>query len=296
MESPQSVPTALMSWGELLWDSFPDGVRLGGAAANVAYHAAQIGAQALLVSRVGNDELGRRALDELERSGVTTRFVQVDPARPTGTVNVEIRDGEPRYRIATRVAWDHIELCDELAERMTTVDAACFSTLAQRSEPSFAALGRALSALPRNAMRLCDLNLRRPFVSRELVERALALATAVKLNESEAALLGEMFGATAPVDWLLERTGVETVALTRGARGAFVARRTERIDVPGIAVTTGDAVGAGDAFAAVFAVELARGRALDVAARRAVRYSSFVASARGAMPAVPAAVRCFEDA
>ena len=60
-----------ISWGELLWDLFPDGPRLGGAAANLAYHLARLGRPAQLVSRVGNDELGRRAVSEL--SGEHTR-------------------------------------------------------------------------------------------------------------------------------------------------------------------------------------------------------------------------------
>lgn len=286
--------TTLMSWGELLWDLFPDGERLGGAAANVAYHAAQIGADSILVSRVGEDELGRTACERLERSGVTTRFIQIDSERQTGTVRVEIRDGEPRYRIATAVAWDRIEFSDELAARMAGTDAACYSTLAQRSEPGFETLGRTLETLPSGAVRLCDLNVRRPFVSRELVERALALATVVKLNESEAALVSELFDAPDPIEWLLGRDAIGVVALTRGARGALVASNSERIDVPGVPVTGGDAVGAGDAFVAVLAVEIARGRSLDVAARRAVRYSSFVASAPGAMPPVPDRVRSLE--
>src|SRR5215831_414539 len=115
-----SAKSTLMSWGELLWDLFPDGERLGGAAANVGYHAAQIGAEVLLVSRVGDDELGRRARERLAQSGVTTRFIQVDAERPTGTVRVEIQGGEPRYRIATEVAWDRIAPDAELCARMKT--------------------------------------------------------------------------------------------------------------------------------------------------------------------------------
>jgi fructokinase len=291
--STSREPPTLVSWGELLWDLFPDGERLGGAAANVAYHAAQIGARAILVSRVGDDDRGRRACAQLEQSGVTSRFVQIDPERPTGTVHVEIRDGEPRYRIASEVAWDRIALEEGLAERMRSVQAVCYSTLAQRSEPGFDTLARAIAELPARAIRLCDLNVRRPFVSRALIERALGLATVAKLNEAEAELVAEEFGASDPVAWLLGRRGIQVVALTRGPRGALVASASESVPVPGVPLSGsgGDSVGAGDSFVAVLAVELARGTALPAAAERATRYSSYVASQSGAMPPIPAQLR-----
>src|SRR5262245_18154281 len=105
----------LVCWGELLWDLFPDGPRLGGTAANAAYHAAQLGQRVALVSRVGNDALGARAKEQLAAAGVDVRCVQVDPERPTGTVKVELHAGEPSYRIESEVAWDRIEWSAELA-------------------------------------------------------------------------------------------------------------------------------------------------------------------------------------
>src|SRR5882672_68772 len=105
-----------IAWGELLWDLFPDGERLGGAAANLAYHAKSLGAEALLVSRVGSDERGRRALGELTERGVDVRAVQIDEDAPTGTVRVALQHGEPSYEIASAVAWDRIAWQDQLGE------------------------------------------------------------------------------------------------------------------------------------------------------------------------------------
>ncbi len=101
--------TRLVSWGELLWDLFPDGARLGGGAANVAYHASLLGARAALVSRVGDDALGRRALTELSSRGVDVSAVQIDADAPTGSVRVELAQGEPRFTLAQGAAWDRIE-------------------------------------------------------------------------------------------------------------------------------------------------------------------------------------------
>jgi fructokinase len=63
--SDATRPPEFIAWGELLWDLFPDTARLGGAAANAAYHAHCLGARSLLVSRVGRDPLGMGARAEL---------------------------------------------------------------------------------------------------------------------------------------------------------------------------------------------------------------------------------------
>jgi fructokinase len=55
--------------GEILWDRFPDGDRLGGAPANFAFHAAQLGASAQIVSRIGNDRDGEGLANLLNTSG-----------------------------------------------------------------------------------------------------------------------------------------------------------------------------------------------------------------------------------
>ena len=75
--------------GEVLWDVFPDGPRFGGAPANVACHAAALGADARMVSRVGNDELGKKAIETLRQRGANTECVGVTAQYPTGTVQVQ---------------------------------------------------------------------------------------------------------------------------------------------------------------------------------------------------------------
>ena len=50
--------------GEALWDCLPEGKKIGGAPANFAYHASQFGFDSRVVSAVGADADGLRALDE----------------------------------------------------------------------------------------------------------------------------------------------------------------------------------------------------------------------------------------
>ena len=100
----------VLVWGELLWDRFPDGARLGGAPANVAWHLAQLGTRVALVTRVGDDDDGRAAIAAMAARGVDVSLVQVDRERATGEVEVTVAadTGEQRYRLVPGRAWVRI--------------------------------------------------------------------------------------------------------------------------------------------------------------------------------------------
>ena len=96
---------AVVIWGEVLWDRFPDGERLGGAPSNVAWHLGLAGGWARLVSRVGDDDDGRRAVAQLSNV-CDADLVQIDAERATGEVTVALSAGEPRYTlVAGHVAY-----------------------------------------------------------------------------------------------------------------------------------------------------------------------------------------------
>ena len=59
-------PHLILGIGELLWDILPDGPRLGGAPANFAVMAGQLGSRAAILSRIGHDDLGRQAVARLD--------------------------------------------------------------------------------------------------------------------------------------------------------------------------------------------------------------------------------------
>lgn len=273
----------VVCWGELVWDLLPDGPRLGGALANVAYHVARLGGRGVLVTRVGDDALGRRAIDQLTAAGVDVRFVQIDPDRPTGSVNVWMVDGEPRFRIGAEAAWDAMTLDDALVPVLEAADAVVFGTLAQRTSMAEGALGRAL-ALTRG-LRVCDLNLRPPHDTFEVMTRALRSADVVKINDAEAAAVGRCFGVQDAIGELVEHGLL--VALTRGERGAVLVKEDARFEASAVAATGGDTVGCGDAFTAVLTCGLLAGTPLDRLVGQACAYAGYVASQVGGMPAIP---------
>ena len=75
----------------------------GGAGANTAAGLARRGVPVELIARVGDDEAGRAAVDELTGLGVGCRFA-VDPVRPTGRVIVLVGPGGERTMVSDRGA------------------------------------------------------------------------------------------------------------------------------------------------------------------------------------------------
>ena len=271
-------------WGELLWDLFPSGPALGGAAANVAVNLLRLGATPLLVSRVGKDTLGEQAIATLERLGLDTSRIQRDPTAATGTVRVQFVDGEPKYEISTQAAWDRLEFAPNQLPAPDTIQAIIYGTLAQRTELVRQSLRNLLQSRLPTCWAICDVNLRPPFVTRSGLEEALANADAVKLNDTEILRLGAVLGTEDPLQYLFTHYAIRVVAITRGARGCSLFDRRSHVDHPGCPLLSeeGDSVGAGDAFCAALAYHLVQGSNLNTIAEAANDHARRVASARGA--------------
>ena len=143
--------TAVLGIGELLWDLLPAGPRLGGAPFNVVVHLRRLGFEAAFLSAVGDDDLGRRALADMEALGVRTDLVSVVPDAPSGTVGVELdAHGHPTYAIHSPAA---CELVDAVAAASVEgsgmrPDAIVFGTLAQRFATVREATRAVLAASP----------------------------------------------------------------------------------------------------------------------------------------------------
>jgi len=274
--------------GELLWDCFPEGRRAGGAPANVAFHADQLGCRGVIVSRVGHDDDGRELLAVLERHDLETGMIQIDERLPTGLVTVDAGDpARPRYRIHEDVAWDALAFEASVEALLRRAAAVCVGTLAQRCETSRRTLHRCLDAAS-DALSVYDVNLRPDGYRREWIEETLAKVQIVKLNLDEVDLLSEMLSVGSDTESfgprMIERFGLELVCITRAERGCLLVSASERIDIPGTPVEQADAVGAGDAFTAALITAHLRGFALEDAGRLANDVGALVTRHHGAMP------------
>lgn len=272
--------------GEVLWDSLPRGLFLGGAPLNVACHLRMLGEDVHMASRIGDDELGRQILRRLEQQGLSADLIQVDTQYPTGIVNVTLeRQDQPSYEIVAPSAWDFIARDESLQRCAAQAQVLIFGSLAQRGERS----RRTIEVLRRSAsLNVFDINLRPPFIDRGIIEASLADAHLVKLNDQELLQLSEWFGfehrMRPAVSALAAHFQCHTVCVTRGAAGALLWKDGEWFDQPGIEVEVKDAVGAGDAFLAGLIHTLLAGKNGTEMLRFANAVGAYVASHVGATP------------
>jgi fructokinase len=286
----------LVGIGEVLWDLLPDGPQLGGAPANFAYQAQALGANATVITRVGNDPLGRAVRSRFQGMGLSVTGIQQDEAAPTGTVEVTLASGGiPTYVIHENAAWDHIAVSPAALACVSVAHAVCFGSLAQRHVASRHSIQRLVSSAPATAWRVLDVNLRQDYFKPEVVEHSLELANVLKLNEHELPVIAGMFGIGGDtrhqIQSLASRFGLQVVALTCGARGSLLHRDGQWSQGAPVAVTVKDTVGAGDAFTAALCLGLLRGLELGEINRAANRIAAYVCGCAGAMPELPAELR-----
>lgn len=267
----------------------PTGKHLGGAPLNFAYIASLLGDPAVIATRVGEDALGREIRTDLNSRNVDTSAIQSDAKLPTGTVEVQFHNGQPEYEIRKPVAWDALEWSSAWQRLARRCDAACFGTLAQRSAESRSTILRFLERTRASCLRVFDINLRKPFYSRTVIETALPFATVLKMNDVELPQVAEMFaisGQTAAELMLAmpRKLGVKLLLVTRGEHGAAASDGSRVVEHPGFAVKVRDTIGAGDAFSAAATYCLIRGLDLEQTLAFANRWASWVASQAGGMP------------
>ena len=77
----------ILAFGEVLWDILPSCTVLGGAPFTFAYRANSLGDTALMISRLGRDELGHKACDQIVQLGLDTRFGQWDEQFPNNSTD-----------------------------------------------------------------------------------------------------------------------------------------------------------------------------------------------------------------
>lgn len=306
-------PHLILGIGELLWDILPaagqpgavpiDGAErvalLGGAPANFTVMAGRLGSHAVILSRIGRDKLGRLAVDKLDPLPVDASRLEIDAEHATGRVTVSFEGGEPHYTIHEPAAWDFLELTDDWVQLAERADALCFGSLAQRSTPSRQTIQTLAAQTRASCIRVFDVNLRPPFISGEVIQESLELATVVKMNEDELPQVLQLLGLdgepaqlrTGAERLLAEFPALRLVAVTRGSRGSVLVSREAWDDHPGFPVKIADGIGAGDAFTAALTHYLLQGAPLATVNRAGNHWGGWVASQSGAMPALPDEVR-----
>lgn len=279
----------VLSFGEILWDIIEGKKYLGGAPFNFAAHMASCGAKAYIISRLGKDELGKKAAEMAASYEVNTSLIQWDEKHPTGTVEVILNEGQPDYTIHTSVAYDFIDYAEVNSKLQDQeFEVFYFGSLAQRSAISKQTL-KSLLAKHNFDYVFYDVNLRKDSFSKDIIHDSLKLCNILKLNHSEVPEISQLlYKADLSMDEFCKKMYIdyelELIIITAAEKGCYIFEADQLQLVPGRAVEVADAVGAGDSFSAAFMyIYFHKGNAM-AAAKVANQVGGFVASHHGAIP------------
>lgn len=276
-------------FGEILYDVFPESERIGGAPLNVASRLSGLGIQTEMISKVGDDEKGKKLISYLKSKNIKTEIIAKDTDYATGVVNVTLSaGGSATYEIAHPVAWDKIEISDAMKTEVKKADAFIFGSLVCRDEVSRNTL---FQLLPEAKYRVFDINLRPPFYEKEVLVKLMNQADFIKFNDDELFEIAEMIGSPynsleQNLQYLSEETNTPTICVTKGRHGAVLLKGGKRFYNSGFKVKVKDTVGAGDSFLASLIAGLLKEEDPQSTLDFACAMGALVAGEEGANPEI----------
>lgn len=265
--------------GETLLASGFD-IQPGGKGSNAAIACARQGARTAVLARLGDDDFGRMALALWAKEGIDARAVEIAPGERSGVAQIWVYDdGDNSIAVApgAGAALDarHARDAQGLLRSARVVMASC--------EVPFAATQAAFELARAHGVT----TLLNPAPARPLPDALLRLTDLLTPNQGELRALAGLDDVDAAAQALVAR-GPRAVVVTLGAAGCRVVERERApMALPGHAMTVADTIGAGDTFTGALAAALARGEALDIAARWANAAAALSVTGQGAIGGMP---------
>lgn len=287
--------------GDAVVDLLPDGEgRLlqcpGGAPANVAVGVARLGGDSGFIGRVGDDPFGRFMRHTLAQEQVDVNYMRLDAAQRTSTVVVDLDShGERTFTFMVRPSAD-LFLQPEDLPPFAAGQWLHVCSIALSAEPSRSTTFAAMEAIKRAGGYVSfDPNIRSdlwqdPQDLRDCLDRALALADAIKLSEEELAFISGSDDIVSGIARLNARFQPTLLLVTQGKAGVQAALRGQVSHFPARPVVAVDTTGAGDAL--LLAGLAAHGIPDNLAALApdlalAQTCGALATTAKGAMTALP---------
>ena len=187
----------ILSFGEILWDVYPDTKCLGGAPLNFAAHLKKHGENVFMMSAVGNDDLGNEAKKHIDALGISAKYITELKDKTTGRCMVTLDENKvPLYNLLQDVAYDYISW-DKITD---SFDVLYFGTLALRSENNFHQINKLIKEGEFKHV-FVDINIRPPFYSEESVTFSIEKATVLKISIEELPVVSEILGLGMSTDY-----------------------------------------------------------------------------------------------
>lgn len=285
---------------------------LGGCPANIAVGAARLGLRSAIITRVGDDHMGRFLLDEFNREGVCVDGIGIDHHRLTALVVLGIRDRDTFPLIFYR------ENCADMALSESDIDEALIAdarsvliTGTHLSTPQTRAACLKAVTLARKAGKkvILDVDYRpvlwgltapslgeERFVSSQAVTAVLQqiapMCDLIVGTEEELHILGGATETIAAMRVIRELSGA-TIVCKRGPRGSSVFPGAipddldEGLSGEAFQVEVYNVLGAGDAFMSGFLSGWLRDKPLEECCRLGNACGAIVVSRHGCAPAIP---------
>jgi len=281
---------------------------VGGCPANISIGGARLGLRTALLSRVGDEHMGRYVREQLEREGVDTGGLKIDPERLTALVILGIRDEATFPLIFYR------ENCADMALSEGDIDEAFIAsaralvvTGTHFSTPAVAAASRKAMAVARRHKRKVILDIDyRPVLwgltglglgENRFVDSAEVTATLRAILPDCDVIVGteeeiHIAGGSTDTPTALARlreVSRAIIVLKRGAAGcvAYPGEIDRGIEAPGFPVEVYNVLGAGDGFMSGFLRGYLRGESVAESCRYANACGALVVSRHGCAPASP---------
>ena len=273
--------------GEILFDIYPEGNKLGGAPFNFIYHINNLTGNGDFISRIGKDEKGKEILEYFEKWHLSTNYLQVDENLLTGEAIPTLNEQKiPEWKIEDNRAYDAIEINEGVVSLVEKSNCMYFGTLAQRDERSRNCIQGLFN---KNIKYFCDLNIRQNYYSKEIVESSLKAANVLKLNTDELQLVNELiYSNKLKSDGVAEATlndyNLEILCVTHGEQGAIIYKGRDKNSYRSHVDNVIDTVGAGDAYSAILGLGYLYGWDIERINIIASQFAADIVKINGALP------------
>ena len=269
-------------FGEIIYDIYNNIPQLGGAALNYSWHLSQLGIKVLLISSIGNDDLGKKALEKIQSNNLISYSITVSDMK-TGIAQIIGTVKEPDFIINEDVAWDKINVPSNINK--FHAKSFYFGTLSQRSKFNQNSL-KQLFRLKNNPYKMFDLNLRKNYHTKPIIEYSLHQANVVKMNQVEFEYIRRLLKIQSPDD-LLSIYNIHTILITNGNKSVnLINSETSMTALPPLSNPI-DTIGAGDAFFATYTACLLKNLSVDQMLSKSCEIASYTTERKGSIFDLP---------